>query len=122
MRFKSLPVFLLHYLIILILLLAFGEYAFATKPRKAGIGLKYGYTQDDTRFEGTRDDENTNTYIAADGWGESINNPGTTHIPIFVQFDENLMNEFSFSYWFFDLTRLIQTGHHLNYLELVIVI
>ena len=116
MRSKSLPViFLLHYLIILILLLAFGEYAFATKPRKAGIGFKYGYTTDMTEFKGTRNDENT--YIATYDTGERINNPGTTHIPIFVQLDENLINEFSFSYWFFDLSRLIQTGHPPSLLE-----
>jgi len=100
MRFRS-----LHVILLLLLLITFFENAYATKPREAGIGIQFGETVDTTYFGDHNDDR---TYIEYD---ENINNQATTHIPVFVQFDENLMNDFSFTYWFFDLTRLIQTDH-----------
>ena len=89
--------------------MVFGGYAYATKPREAGIGIKYSYTQDSTSFSGTAKNDTTR-YIENDT-SENINNRGTTQIPVFVQFDEELMGDSSFTYWFFDLTRLIQKDH-----------
>lgn len=102
MKFKSLLLFLL-------LLLVFGGNAYATKPREAGIGIKYGSTTDYTYFLGTAKNDTTR-YIHEDS-SESVNNRGTTQVPVFVQFDEELMGDSSFTYWFFDLTRLIQKDH-----------
>ena len=104
MRSGSLPVILL-----LLLLFTFVEYAYATKPREAGIGIKYGYTLDTTSFRGTADNDG-NDYIRTDD-SERVNNRGTTQIPVFVQLDEELLGDSSFTYWFFDLTRLIQKDH-----------
>ena len=101
MRSRSMPVILL-----LLLLFTFVEYAYATKPREAGIGIKYGYTQDTTSFRGTADNDG-NDYIKTDT-SEYVNNRVTTQIPVFVQFDEELMGTNSFTFWFLDLTRLIQ--------------
>jgi len=100
MKFKSLLLFLL-------LLLVFCGHSYATKPREAGIGIKYGYTTDGTSFQGTAD---TTQYIDRDT-SEKINNRGTTQIPVFVQLDEELLGDSSFTYWFFDITRLIQKDH-----------
>ena len=102
MKFRSLLIFL-------ILLMVFGGYAYAIKPREAGIGFKYGYTTDTTSFKGTAANDTT-VYIDRD-FSENINNRGTTQIPVFVQFDEELMGDSSFTYWFFDLTRLVQKDH-----------
>ena len=96
-------------LTVLLLLMVFGGYAYGVKPREAGIGIKYGYTTDFTRFRGTAKNDTTN-YIVYDN-SEKINNRGTTQIPVFVQLDEELMGNSSFTYWFFDLTRLIQKDH-----------
>ena len=103
MKFRSLLLFLL-------LLLVFGGNAYATKPREAGIGIKYGFTGDATFFRGTAENDTTDKYIGNDN-SEMINNRGTTQVPVFVQFDEELMGDSSFTYWFFDLTRLIQKDH-----------
>ena len=102
MRFRSL-------LIAMLLLIVFGGNAYATKPREAGIGIKYGYTQDTTSFRGTADNDG-NDYIKTDT-SEYVNNRVTTQIPVFVQFDEELMGTNSFTFWFLDLTRLIQIDH-----------
>ena len=102
MKFRSLLIFP-------ILFILFCGYAYATKPREAGIGLKYGYTADNTYFSGTVANDTT-IYINNDT-SEKINNQGTTQIPVFVQLDEELLGDSSFTYWFFDLTRLIQKDH-----------
>ena len=93
----------------MLLLILFGGNVYATKPREAGIGFKYGFTRDNTLFRS--DDDNT-WYIKSDNTGETrVNNPGTTQIPIFIQLAETLEGSFLFSNWFFDVTRLIQTDH-----------
>ena len=94
----------------MLLLIVFSGYSYATKPRKAGIGIKYGYTQDLSYFSGTAENDK-NRYIENDFSSENVNNRGTTQIPVFVQFDEELLGGSSFTYWFFDLTRLIQKDH-----------
>ncbi len=104
MRSRSLPVILL-----LLLLFTFVEYAYATKPREAGIGIKYGYTLDNTRLNGTAKNDK-NLYINHEN-SENVNYQGTTQILVFLQLDEELMGDSSFTYWFFDLTRLIQIDH-----------
>ena len=55
MRFRSL-------LLTIILLIVFSGNAYATKPREAGIGIKYGYTLDNTRLNGTAKNDK-NLYI-----------------------------------------------------------
>ena len=50
MRFRSL-------LIAMLLLIVFGGNAYATKPREAGIGIKYSFTNDSTFFKGTAQQE-----------------------------------------------------------------
>ena len=102
MRFRSL-------LIAMLLLIVFGGNAYATKPREAGIGIKYGYTLDNTKFNGTAENDK-NLYINREN-SENVNYQGTTQIPVFLQLDEELMGDSSFTYWFFDLTRLIQKDH-----------
>jgi len=99
-------------LLILLLLIVFGGNAYATKPREAGIGIKYGFTSDATFFRGTAENDTTDQYIVYDDSNsERINNRGTTQIPVFLQLDEELMGDSSFTYWFFDITRLIQKDH-----------
>jgi hypothetical protein len=93
----------------MLLLITFGGYSYAIKPRKAGIGIKYGYTQDRSYFRGIAENDK-NDYIKYDD-SESVNNRGTTQIPVFVQLDEELIGSNSFTSWFFDLTRLIQKDH-----------
>ena len=102
MRFRSL-------LIAMLLLIVFGGNAYATKPREAGIGIKYGFTQDASYFQGT-DGLDKNEYIESD-ISQNINNRGTTQIPVFVQLNEELLGDSSFTYWFLDLTRLVQKDH-----------
>jgi hypothetical protein len=94
----------------MLLLIVFSGYSYATKPRKAGIGIKYGYTQDLSYFSGTAENDK-NRYIENDFSSENVNNRGTTQIPVFEQFDEELTGTNSFTFWFFDLTRLIQKDH-----------
>ena len=108
MRFRSL-------LIAMLLLIVFGGNAYATKPREAGIGIKYGFTQDSTFFKGTAENDQKR-YIGTsaevgDAGSAGINLSGTTQIPVFVQFDEELIGSNSFTFWFVDITRLIQKDH-----------
>ena len=91
MKFRSL-------LIVLILLLVSSEYIFSTEPRKAGIGFRYGYYQDQTLFRG-KGSEDDNTYIS---YSNEVNNKKYRQFPILIQFDENLINNWAFTNWFLD--------------------
>lgn len=94
MRFWSL-------VLTIILLIVFGEYAYATNPRKFGIGLRYGWSDTSTSF---------GQYIEDDA-DEKVNDGGTATIPLILQLDEDLVNNYSFTTWFVDLSRLTQTDH-----------
>lgn len=73
-------------------------FCYATKPRSMGVGLKYGYTIDQTGFRGTKESSPSTFYVGG-STDEKINQFGKTLNPIFFQFDEELLNDFLSSYW-----------------------
>ena len=75
---------------------------------------------DGTIFHGTEENnccfgEGTTVYVGQDVWrNEGFNDPKTTRIPVFLQFDEELINNFTFTSSFLTATSLVKTDHHPN--------
>jgi len=98
--------------ITIFLLLVFSEHSFAeTKSRGFGIGFKYAWSDDQTSFEGTAQGD-SNVYIEDKSPDsddhEGINSNGNIQFPIFLQLEENLINNFVFSQNFLFFGRVIQ--------------
>jgi hypothetical protein len=96
MRFRSL-------LIAMLLLIVFGGHSYAqTKPRKFGIGVRWIFLRDITRFA----DKDLNYYVGSDDGG-SVNLKSQSVVPFFIQFDETLFNNWSFTSLYFDFNQTI---------------
>lgn len=92
--------------------MVFGGYAYAVNPRKAGIGLRFSYTEDHTHFTGNpKKDDEYSKYIDYGKEDLRVNAGGKTIIPFFIQLNENLLGTNSFTNWFVDIGRLIQDDH-----------
>ena len=85
-------------LLTILLLIVIGGQSYATNPRKLGIGFRYGYYEDQTRFRG-KGSGDSNTYIS---YSSDVNNKRYRQFPIYIQFNENLINNWSFTNWFLD--------------------
>lgn len=96
-------------LLIPFVFIGLATFCYATKPRSMGVGLKYGYTIDQTGFRGTKESSPSTFYVGG-STDEKINQFGKTLNPIFFQFDEELLNDFLSSYWYLDFGRLVQTN------------
>lgn len=73
-------------------MMVFGVYAHATKPRKFGVGLVYGYNIDGTYF---KDDKN-NKFIGQDDYINKTNSEVST-LPVSIQFDEKLLGNYAYT-------------------------
>lgn len=86
----------------MLLLMIFSGHSYAqTKPRKFGVGIRYGTYQDTSSFS---DAEDNRRYISSDSDG--VNSKRSLTFPIFIQFDEDLINKWSFIYTFLDFRSL----------------
>ena len=85
MRFRSL-------LTAMLLLIVFVGHSNATKPRKAGIGVRYGFYQDFSRL----DYENGKEFIRYD---TEVNHKRNLLVPFKIQFNEELINDWVYTTW-----------------------
>ena len=106
MRFRSL-------LIAMLLLIVFVGHSNATKPRKAGIGVRYGYINDETSFRGTANDDK-NVYVDDAVGDAGINSVSIVKFPLFIQLDETLINNFTSSSFYLDIHKVEQNDHPPN--------
>ena len=90
----------------MLLLIVFGGHSYAqTKPRKFGIGLTYRWADDQSKFKGTASGDG-NTYMSDVEGSIQMNDEGKLQFPLFLQFDEDLINNFLFTQRFIEFTVL----------------
>ena len=94
----------------MLLLIVFGGHSYAqTKPRKMGIGVRYGLNIGSVYFK----DENNKEYVASNHYEDEVdvNKTRDFRYPLHFQFNEDLLNNYVFTTWtahfdtlsFFDL-------------------
>ena len=94
----------LKFIPIVFLLLILHGVVHATNPRGMGIGLRYGYTEDQTVF--FPGDDTDKKYISFDQQHSNVNKNRPQRFPIIFQSDEDLISSWIFGLWYFDFNTL----------------